>query len=286
MLSYEQFDLSEDILISHAGSICGQKPASVKGNFPHDYAGTLPHNVAMVEPNIILLDRIDERLAALNMSERKASIVATGKPDMIRDMRRGRQPIAARLSALAATLETTVDYLHGTSDHPSPIGTEGGIRSLVPQPQDMLQDIPVYGTALGSDAEYADQADGRVAIEQVDLNTAEVVDRFRRPPNLLNRRDIYGLYVAGDSLEPAFESGQGVLVDPRRPPTSRDYVVVYLRDTQDSDGAAGVLIKRLVRRSGSFIELEQYNPPAKFRLDARLYREVHRVMPWDEAFGM
>lgn len=273
-------------MIGHT-SICGQLPASVKGYFPHDFAGGSPHVDCMDKAQTILLDRIDERLAVLDISERKASLSATGKPDMIRDMRRGRQPIGSRLSALAAILETTVDYLHGTVDQPGGgQAADGGIRSLVPPPQDMLQDIPVYGTALGSEAEFADQADGMVAIEQVDLNTAEVVDRFRRPPNLLNRRDIYGLYVAGDSLEPAFESGQGILVDPKRPATSRDYVVVYLRNREDGEDAAGVLIKRLVRRSASYIELQQYNPPAVFKLDARLFREVHRVMPWDEAFGM
>lgn len=232
-----------------------------------------------------MLDRVDERLSALNLSERKASLSATGKPDMIRDMRRGRHPISARLSALAATLECSADYLSGASDNLG--GTPGeGIRSLVPEPQAMLLDIPVYGTALGADAEYATYADGKVAIEQIDLNTGEVVDRFRRPPNLLHRRDIYGLYVAGDSMDPAYESGQGILIDPKKPASTRDYVVVYLRDREDGDSAAGVLLKRLVRRSASFVELQQYNPPATFKLDARLYKEVHRVMPWDEAFGM
>lgn len=232
-----------------------------------------------------MVERVDERLTALRMSERAASIAATGKPDMIRDMRRGRQPMGARLAALAAVLECSADYLTGATDQVSGIAAEG-IRRLVPPPQDMLKDIPVYGTALGSEERYASEADGEVVIEQVTLNTGEVVDRFRRPPNLLNRKDIYGLYVAGDSMDPAYESGQGILVDPVKPAGSRDYVVVYLRDRQDGDGAAGVLIKRLKRRSASFIELQQYNPPATFRLDARLYREVHRVMPWDEAFGM
>lgn len=239
----------------------------------------------MDEPLLKMLDRIDERLSALDLSERKASLIATGKPDMIRDMRRGRHPIGARLAALAATLECSADYLSGATDNLGAIQPDG-IRSLVPEPQAMLLDIPVYGTALGSDAEYATFADGKVAVEQIDLNTGEVVDRFRRPPNLLHRRDIYGLYVAGDSMDPAYESGQGILVDPKKPARSRDYVVVYLRDREDGDGAAGVLLKRLVRRSASFIELQQYNPPATFKLDARLYREVHRIMPWDEAFGM
>jgi phage repressor protein C with HTH and peptisase S24 domain len=241
----------------------------------------------VTDPNVIIVDRIEERLAALGLSDRKASMIAIGKPDLIRDIRRGKRPIAARLTALAAALETTADYLQGSTDSPAnddPAKTQ--IRSLVPPPAEMMQDIPVYGSALGSEQEFGGEFDGKVAIELTDLNTGEVVDRFRRPPNLMDRRDIYGLYVVGDSMEPAYETGQGIIVDPRRPPTSRDYVVVYLRDRTDSDSAAGVLIKRLVRRSGSYIELQQYNPAVTFKLDARLYKEVHRVMPWDEAFGI
>jgi phage repressor protein C with HTH and peptisase S24 domain len=232
-----------------------------------------------------LTDRIDERLAALGISERKASISAVGKPDLIRDIKRGRAPSASRLSALAAVLETSTEFLLGDTDNPAG-GAAEGVRAIVPPPQEMAQDIPVYGTALGGEQEVSVEYDGNVAIEQTDLNTAEVVDRFRRPPNLINRRDIYGLYVAGDSMEPAYESGDGIIVDPKKPASIRDYVVVYLRGKQDGDDAAGVLIKRLVRRSASYIELQQYNPPAIFRLSAGEFREVHRVMPWDEAFGI
>jgi phage repressor protein C with HTH and peptisase S24 domain len=240
----------------------------------------------MNESLLLMLSRIDERLEALGISDRKASMMATGKADMIRDIRRGREPKGSRLAALAGALETTSAYLQGETDIAGEPSSGDGIRRLVPAPQDMLQDIPVYGTAMGAEASFGTEASGDVAIEQTDLNTGEVVDRFRRPPNLQNRRDIYGLYVTGDSMEPAYESGQGIIVDPKRPAGARDYVVVYLRDRTDGDGAAGVLIKRLVRRSASWIELQQYNPPATFRIDARLYREVHRIMPWDEAFGI
>ncbi|MDR6850331.1 helix-turn-helix transcriptional regulator [Sphingomonas sp. BE137] len=232
-----------------------------------------------------MTDRIEERLNALGLSDRKASLAAVGKTDLIRDIRRGRAPSAVRLAALATVLETTSEYLLGETENPAN-GSAEGIRALVPPPQEMAQDIPVYGTALGSSEEMGGQYDGGVAIEQTELNTGEVVDRFRRPPNLINRRDIYGLYVAGDSMEPAYESGQGVLVDPKRPAASRDYVVVYLRDKHDSGLSSGVLIKRLVRRSASYIELQQFNPPTVFRLEASQYQAVHRVMPWDEAFGI
>lgn len=236
--------------------------------------------------NHVLVDRIELRLQALSITDRKASMTAIGKPDLIRDIRRGRKPSAERLAALAAALETTTDYLQGISEKPSREDPDASrVRTAVPLAMDMDKDIPVYGTAVGAPAEYASDYDGRVIVEQIDLNMGEVIDYFRRPPRLHNRRDLYALYVSGDSMDPAFESGKGILIDPKRPPSIRDYVVIYLRNGAD-DSIAGVLLKRLIRRSASFIELEQFNPHFRFRLDASVCRDMHRVMPWDEAFGI
>lgn len=240
------------------------------------------------EPNITLIDRIEERLQALGISERKASMLAIGKPDLIRDIRRGREPGSARLASLASALQTTSDYLLGVSDLiAQDVGSDASSSRPVPHPLEMPADIPVYGTAIGGEARFASSFDGDVAVEQTDINHGEVIDRFRRPPKLINRRDIYALYVAGSSMEPAFESGRGILIDPKRPPAVRDYVVVYLRSqAEDTDPVAAVLIKRLVRRSASYVELEQFNPAATFKIDLKSIREMHRVMPWDEAFGI
>lgn len=243
----------------------------------------------MAEDIAILIDRIEERLQATGLSERKASMMATGKPDLIRDIKRGRMPQADRLAALARVLGASADYLMGRTE------TLGAARSadkperVVPQLLEMPKDIPVYGTAIGADIEYMTDLNSAVAIEQTDLYQNDVIDRFRRPPGLVNRRDIYGLYVAGTSMEPAFDSGRGILIDPKRPPAIRDYVVVYIArpgSHEDLDGMACVLLKRLARRSASFIELEQFSPAATFRVPIKQIALVHRVMPWDEAFGM
>ena len=240
----------------------------------------------MVGDNRIMIERIDERLRALGLSDRKASLAAVDAPDLIRDIRRGSRPRAQSIASLARVLGVSTDYLHGAAHAPmgivsAPMPAED---RPVPVPSAMPQDIPVFGTALAAERDFTVEFDGNVAVAQINLNTGEVIDRFRRPPTLANRRDIYGLYVAGDSMEPKFESGQGIIVDPRRPPNTRDYVVVYLR--AEDDGAAAVLIKRLVRRSSTFLELEQFNPPARFRLTSQQYRDVHRIIPWDEVFGV
>lgn len=217
------------------------------------------------------------------MSDRKASMRAIMKPDLIRDIRRGKN--RSELPALARALETTVDYLEGLTDNPAREPAAPPAEPRIPGREEMPRDIPVYGTALGGDQTFWSEHDGEVAVEQTDLNTGEVIDYFRRPPALRERRDVYMLYTAGSSMAPAYDEGSPIPVDPKRPPVVGNYVVVYLRDRTD-EFAAGVLIKRLVKRASDHIELEQFNPPAVFRLEAKKYMAVHRVMPWEEVLGI
>jgi phage repressor protein C with HTH and peptisase S24 domain len=160
---------------------------------------------------------------------------------------------------------------------------------VVPPRSDMPKDIPVYGTAVGTSQDIEALENGAIAVEQTDLNTGDVIDYFRRPPGLANSRKAYGLYVAGFSMEPAYEPGAVIIVDPSRPPSVQDYVVVYMRGSEqgiDDNLMSAVLLKRLVRRSSTFIELEQYNPPARFRVDASKVAQMHRVLPLAEIVGV
>ncbi|WP_294138287.1 S24 family peptidase [Sphingomonas sp.] len=245
----------------------------------------------MTDPITILTDRIDERLQATGLSDRKASLNAIGKPDLIRDIKRGRMPSSSRLAALAEALGATSDYLLGKSDiiaQPVAPADEDEPKRVVPHLLQMEKDLPVYGTAIGAPAEFTTEYDGKIAVEQTDLHMSDVVDHLRRPPGLIDRRDIFALWVSGTSMEPAFESGRAILIDPKRPPSIRDYVVVYLRPRQGDDGESAncVLIKRLVRRSGSYVELEQFGPAGVFKIAANDVLKMYRVMPWDEAFGI
>lgn len=280
-----------------------------------------------------------ERLKALDMTPRGASIAATGQPDAIRFIfTRGTMPSPPRLHSIAAVLECTSDYLLGLSDdlydkqgrnlivarsrvaaqasaHET-LHEEGDIiasdipifpgipharidevfqevakldreyGTTVPEPL-LPRDIPVYGTAMGDQVEYKGPGDYPVAVEQTTLNNGEVIDYFRRPPALTNNRKIYGLYVAGDSMDPVYESGSPVLVNPSRSPSARDYVVVYLADSSSSDGrTASFLLKRLWRRSPSFLELEQFNPAGTFRVPTDRVQAVHRVISLGEMLGI
>lgn len=159
----------------------------------------------------------------------------------------------------------------------TPIRYEGASQ------QRMQQNIPILGTALG-----ADRVSDGLAIEQTCLYEHEQIGFAKRPVFLDGRTDIYGLYVQGSSMDPAYEDGTTILVETKRPPRIGEYAVVYLRmngdgDESDVDGRARtILIKRLIRKSASYIELEQFNPRMSFKVDMKEVLKMHRVIPWGE----
>lgn len=147
----------------------------------------------------------------------------------------------------------------------------------------MARDLPIYGTSLGAPRSF----DG-TAIEQTMLNSGSVIEYRPRPVVLEGQRHAYGLYVQGSSMAPRFEDGEMVFAsDSRnsRPARIGDDVIVYIRDIDaedDGESACAVLVKRLVRRSASYIELEQYNPACTFKIDTTAVRRIDRVYPWGE----
>ena len=148
----------------------------------------------------------------------------------------------------------------------------------------MSRDLPVYGTSLGAPREF----DGK-AVEQTMLNTGSVIEYRARPVVLQGQRFTYGLYVQGMSMVPRFGDGEVVFAsDSRhsRPAQIGDDVIVYVLDpdheNDDGESACAVLVKRLVRRTATYVELEQFNPACTFKIDRQLVRRIDRVFPWGE----
>lgn len=171
---------------------------------------------------------------------------------------------SAAIMALAGLPETNAKIIH----------FEGASSATLPR------DIPVFGTALGAPREF----DGK-AIEQTALNSGEVLAYLPRPTVLNGQKGAYGLFTQGSSMAPRFEEGDTVFVQRGgTPPRIGDDVVVYLRDEErdDGDSSSAVLIKRLVRRTSNYTELEQFNPPMVFRLAADRILRIDRVIPWRE----
>lgn len=179
-----------------------------------------------------------------------------------------------------------VFYLVGLPEHmlkeaPSPNGTP--IRYEGASIERMRQDVPILGTALG-----ADRISDNAAVEQTYLFSDEVIGYAKRPVILDGRADVYGIYVQGSSMWPAYEDGTIVFAETKRPPRIGDSVIIYLRrngeehDGDDGASARTVLVKRLVKRSASYIELEQYNPRLTFQVDTKEVLKMHRVLTMND----
>lgn len=144
------------------------------------------------------------------------------------------------------------------------------------------RDLPVFGTSLGAPRDF-----NGIAIEQIMLNSGNVIDHIQRPAILHGKDYAYALYVQGSSMDPRFEDGDTIYVtDSRRakPPRIGEDVVVYIRDLDEDDGATatGVLVKRLVRRTAQYVELQQFTPAETFRIPADMVLRMDRVLPWRE----
>ncbi len=233
----------------------------------------------------ILRERLQAKLAELNVSAREISMAAAGQPDALRNIiKRGVMPGAERLEAIAHHLGTSSDWL---------LGRDSGIERTFPTDDINLETIrrlpktlPIYGTALGANLEFGDDGGLIVTVEQTEVHMSAPLDFMARPIGVTGRPDLYVVEVSGHSMEPRHEPGRRLLVDPRRTPGIGEDVVVQLRGpTFDGEEVRHVLIKQLVRRRPGAVVLRQFNPRVEFAVPTEQVSAVHRVMPWDEAMG-
>ena len=224
---------------------------------------------------------------------------------MVRDLIAWTGTNAARVAASIGKPNTTINrFANGTAKHRMHRDTINALRDAypafpgfadLPPPNatpikfegaslERLQDnLPIYGTVLGA----ARVIDGE-AIEQVSLNRAEVVDYVKRPSLLNHKSKVYGLIVSGSSMEPRHMDGETIIADAEGRVKNGEDVVVYLRPRDGSDDgetARMVMVKRLVRRTSTYIELEQYTPALTFRVDMTDVLRIDRVMPWSEVLS-
>ena len=148
------------------------------------------------------------------------------------------------------------------------------------------KDIPVFGTALAADLDFDENGDV-APVEQTLFEMGDIITFARRPPGIPADAKVYALYVSGSSMEPRYRPGDPLFVDPRKPPSIGDDVVVQLVSSNPDDPqiVAG-LIKTLVKRTGSHLELEQYRPEIRFRVPMERVAHIHRVIPPNELFGI
>lgn len=119
-----------------------------------------------------------------------------------------------------------------------------------------LRDLPVLGHSRGGGNEYFFD------------NGADVLSLTYRPLELLNVRDAYAVYVHGDSMSPRYRPGEMLYVDPVRPVSPGDDVIVQLKTGQG-------FIKELVRRTGRAVICRQHNPASEVEYPSEQVRSIH-----------
>lgn len=135
--------------------------------------------------------------------------------------------------------------------------------TILSQPTEVGPAIPLYGTVVGG-------IDG-----QFELN-GNLLDRVRAPASLYRVKNAYAVRVAGDSMEPRYEDGETVFVDPERRPTRNDYVVAQIREQEDGPPLA--FIKKFVRWNSERLILWQFNPEKELEFDSRFVESVHYIL--------
>lgn len=159
---------------------------------------------------------------------------------------------------LAAALEKKVWEL-------DPNTSPGGNLVAPPLPSGpALKDLPLYSAAEGS---------GGLGTM---ILSFDPIDHLARPEILRHIPGAYSMYVVGESMEPAFERGDKLLVNPIAVQRAGNDVVLFRG--KRALGTTDCMVKRLVRVTGTTWVVKQYNPPETFELPRNEWADCHVVM--------
>ncbi len=155
----------------------------------------------------LLLQRIEARLKATGLSERKACLKAGLKVDAIRTIRRGNHPRASTLRALAAVLGVSAAYLLDASeDSPVPAQAGAGARGAPPAGDGPMVPIVELDVRAGAGG-------GALNGEELETGQWQLPGDLVRAVTTAPLGALKILTVYGDSMEPEFRPGQRVMVD-------------------------------------------------------------------------
>jgi phage repressor protein C with HTH and peptisase S24 domain len=198
--------------------------------------------------------------------------------------KRGKDGVSPRLAdRLALALQVRREELFAPIGSPISQFGSPGVTDRIGEPSARLgssglssavsRDVPVYGSA---------QAGPEGAFH---LNTGEPIDWARRPAGLVGVQGVFAIYVEGDSMVPWRQPGELVFVHEKRPAAPGCHVIaeVWLPEPGHPPRA---FLKRLLRRTATRVELEQYNPPAIIEVEAERVGRLYRVMEWEEVLGL
>lgn len=197
------------------------------------------------------------------------------------DMRRHGNPSRRTLEKLLAAADSSLAEFEALRLGPqarqqvenAAFGRLGEARSgWAPAP---LPPLPLIASGLAGEwGEPGSQ------IELTEIRPGELVDRLPRPISLAIDPDAFALTIVGDSMWPRFSPGCRVAISPRSPVALGNDVLARLLPVAGAahSGTDQVLIKQLVKRTATMLELRQFNPDRTFRVHTGEVEAVLKIV--------
>lgn len=198
--------------------------------------------------------RIAARRVELGLSQADLAAAVGMRQQGIASIEAGIVERPRKLREIAKALRTTEEVLLGEAAAPN---------ASHPIASPMLATVPAYGQAIGGDDGY------------FVLNGQKIADLLA-PASLMGVRDAYAVLVSGESMEPRYEAGEAVFVNPHVPVRRGHYVVAQIRVPGDEMPRG--YVKRFVRMSDERLILEQLNPAKELAFPRRQVVSVHRIV--------
>ena len=134
------------------------------------------------------------------------------------------------------------------------------VMGLEPLEVEPLGKIPLYGPAT------AGGWDGEIAMDKA-------VDHIARPSFVMGQSNAYAVFVVGSAMEPRFNSGEVLYIDPDVPIRQEADVVVQLNQ---GDKLTAVL-KRFKFADDDGVKLEQLNPVMPVSFEKSIVTAIHAI---------
>lgn len=146
-------------------------------------------------------------------------------------------------------------------------------QAITPPPVGQMPlDVPVMGTAVGgSDGDFS-------------LN-GQYVDYVRRPPGIAKNYKVFAVFVQGSSMEPRFDEGSLVYVDPFRPVRSGDDVLIEMQPARAGEPGPA-MIKQLVSKTPVRLSVRQFNPAKEITLPGDRVLRVCLILKLADLLGI
>lgn len=211
------------------------------------------------------MDSLGNRIArarkALGMSQAALARAAGVSQPVIFELERGLQRTTKMLPQIARALGLAPGDLDPAYGEPSgapllPIPTTDVIERLRTEPVFGARDLPVYAAVEGGPGEM--------------VVSTDPIEWVPRPWYLKEVKEGYAVLVTGESMVPAYEPGDYVVVNPKLPAIpGKDAIFTMDRD----DGEFRATIKRMIGRTDKVWKVRQFNPPTSGKAEFELPRD-------------